>query len=300
MCPICAGRDARPVGLAGRRSGSRPYIQQRIAAGDTKSQIKDELVAQFGPADPGRAAAARVRPARVAAAARRDRGWRRRCSALLAWRWTRVREPEPAPQRWSLNGHPLGPERGAPARRGARSLRWRERIAGAFAAGLVSIALPCVLPLVPGYLSAISAVEVDRLGERGVARRVVARERALRARLHRRLRRARRRRGGARRLGRPGDAGRRSPASCSSCSGLAFVGLLPWPERMLAPGALDRRAGERLARAARRARSPSAPRRASASCSARSSCSPADSRTVVRGVRPARRVLARDHGRVRR
>ncbi len=32
---------------------------------------------------------------------------------------------------------------------------------------------PCVLPLVPGYLSAISAVEADRLGERGVARRVV-------------------------------------------------------------------------------------------------------------------------------
>ena len=29
---------------------------------------------------------------------------------VLAWRWTREREPEPAPQRWSLNGHPLGPE----------------------------------------------------------------------------------------------------------------------------------------------------------------------------------------------
>src|SRR5213082_2242391 len=53
---------------------------------------------------------------------------------------------------------------------------WRasmaERIAAAFAAGVISIAFPCVLPLVPGYLSAISAVEVDRLSERGVARRV--------------------------------------------------------------------------------------------------------------------------------
>jgi hypothetical protein len=29
---------------------------------------------------------------------------------LLAWRWTRVREPEPAPQRWSVNGHPLDPD----------------------------------------------------------------------------------------------------------------------------------------------------------------------------------------------
>src|SRR5436190_1858204 len=48
-----------------------------------------------------------------------------------------------------------------------------ERIPLAFLAGLVSIAFPCVLPLVPGYLSAVSAVEVGRLGERGVARRVV-------------------------------------------------------------------------------------------------------------------------------
>jgi hypothetical protein len=29
---------------------------------------------------------------------------------VLAWRWTRQREPEPVPQRWSLNGHPLGPD----------------------------------------------------------------------------------------------------------------------------------------------------------------------------------------------
>jgi cytochrome c-type biogenesis protein len=46
------------------------------------------------------------------------------------------------------------------------------RIVVAFFAGLASIITPCVLPLVPGYLSAISAVEADRLGERGVARRV--------------------------------------------------------------------------------------------------------------------------------
>src|SRR6476659_5850405 len=82
-----------------------------------------------------------------------------------------------------------------------------ERVAAAFAAGLVSIAFPCVLPLVPGYLSAITAVEVDRLGERGVARRVIA-------------------------------------ASVPFALGFSFMGLLPWPERMLAPGALTRaRAG---------------------------------------------------------
>ena len=46
------------------------------------------------------------------------------------------------------------------------------RIVVAFFAGLASVITPCVLPLVPGYLSAVSAVEADRLGERGVARRV--------------------------------------------------------------------------------------------------------------------------------
>jgi cytochrome c-type biogenesis protein len=47
------------------------------------------------------------------------------------------------------------------------------QIAVAFVAGLASAITPCVLPLVPGYLSAVSAVEAGRLGERGVARRVV-------------------------------------------------------------------------------------------------------------------------------
>jgi cytochrome c-type biogenesis protein len=43
----------------------------------------------------------------------------------------------------------------------------------AFVFGLISIVTPCVLPLVPGYLSAVSAVEIKRLGEPGVTRRVV-------------------------------------------------------------------------------------------------------------------------------
>ena len=47
------------------------------------------------------------------------------------------------------------------------------RLVVAFAAGFVSVVTPCVLPLVPGYLSAISSVEAGRLGERGAARRVV-------------------------------------------------------------------------------------------------------------------------------
>jgi cytochrome c-type biogenesis protein len=44
----------------------------------------------------------------------------------------------------------------------------------ALLAGFVSFLAPCVLPLVPGYLSAVSAVDADRLGEPGMARRVVA------------------------------------------------------------------------------------------------------------------------------
>jgi cytochrome c-type biogenesis protein len=43
----------------------------------------------------------------------------------------------------------------------------------AFAAGFVSFLAPCVLPLAPAYLSAVSSVEADRLGEPGAARRVL-------------------------------------------------------------------------------------------------------------------------------
>ena len=47
------------------------------------------------------------------------------------------------------------------------------RIPIAFAAGFLSVITPCVLPLVPGYLSAVSAVEAGRLGEAGSTRRVL-------------------------------------------------------------------------------------------------------------------------------
>jgi cytochrome c-type biogenesis protein len=44
----------------------------------------------------------------------------------------------------------------------------------AFLAGFVSFLAPCVLPLVPGYLSAVSAIDADKLGQPGTGRRVVA------------------------------------------------------------------------------------------------------------------------------
>jgi cytochrome c-type biogenesis protein len=107
----------------------------------------------------------------------------------------------------------------------------------AFAAGLLSIITPCVLPLVPGYLSAVSAVEANRLGEPGVGRRVAVSSVpfvlgftvvfvALGA--------------AAAALGGLLDLNRRSELAgfVLVVLGLAFLGLLPWPERLVAPGLL--------------------------------------------------------------
>src|SRR5438552_15626426 len=109
------------------------------------------------------------------------------------------------------------------------------KIPVAFAAGLVSIVFPCVLPLVPGYLSAVSAVEAGRLGEPGVGRRVARASLpfiagfsvvfvALGA--------------GAAALG-GAISDRRVQSGVAGfvlvVIGLAFVGLLPWPERAPAP-----------------------------------------------------------------
>lgn len=119
-----------------------------------------------------------------------------------------------------------------------------ERIPIAFLAGLVSVVTPCVLPLVPGYLSAVSAVEASRLSERGVARRVVLASVpfilgftvvfvALGA--------------GAAAIGGVFDATRRSEVAgfVLVVLGLVFMGLFPWPERVVAPGLLEgaRRSG---------------------------------------------------------
>jgi cytochrome c-type biogenesis protein len=92
---------------------------------------------------------------------------------------------------------------------------------------------------VPGYLSAISSVEVDRLGERGVARRIVSASVpfaigftvvfvVLGA--------------GAAALGHWVDpeAKVKIAGFVLVVLGLALAGLLPWPERMLAPGAIGR------------------------------------------------------------
>ncbi|HEX3687884.1 MAG TPA: cytochrome c-type biogenesis protein [Gaiellaceae bacterium] len=108
MCPICQGETlAQSNSPAAQRI--KVEIQRRIAAGDTRSQIKRRLVSEWG--------------ARILAAPPRHGfdllAWLlpivgvlggAAVLGVLAWRWTREREPEPAPQRWSQNGHPLGPD----------------------------------------------------------------------------------------------------------------------------------------------------------------------------------------------
>jgi cytochrome c-type biogenesis protein len=110
-----------------------------------------------------------------------------------------------------------------------------EKVPVAFLAGLLSVATPCVLPLVPGYLSALSAVEVTRLGERSVARRVVASSvpfvfgfTVIFVLLG----------AGAAAVGSAVD--KRSQLEIAGfvliVIGLGFLRVLPWPERTFAPG----------------------------------------------------------------
>jgi cytochrome c-type biogenesis protein len=113
-----------------------------------------------------------------------------------------------------------------------------EKLPVAFLAGLVSVVTPCVLPLVPGYLSVVSAVEIDRLGERGVGRRIVVASipfifgfTAVFVLLG----------AGAAAVGSAVD----KPTQIKIAGfvlvviGLGFAGLLPWPERTVAPGLLE-------------------------------------------------------------
>ena len=111
------------------------------------------------------------------------------------------------------------------------------RLPIAFLAGSASVITPCVLPLVPGYLSALSSVEAGRLGERGSARRVLASSVpfivgftvvfvVLGA--------------GAAAVGGTvsGAAQTEIAGFVLVVLGLAFVGPLPVPERVVAPGLL--------------------------------------------------------------
>ena len=113
-----------------------------------------------------------------------------------------------------------------------------EKAGGLFLLGFASIAFPCVLPLVPGYLSAVSAVEAQRLGDPGVGRRValaslpfIAGFAIVFVAL-----------GAAASLisGVLNDQTKQAVAGfILVVAGLAFMGLLPWTDRVVAGGPLD-------------------------------------------------------------
>ena len=140
--------------------------------------------------------------------------------------------------------------------------------------GLLSFVTPCMLPLVPGYLSAVSSVGDERLGEPArragsfpsslpfvaglIAVFVVLGARAAAA-------------GSRQPEPVPDGAG---PGFVLVVFGFAFMGLLPFPQRLLGAGLVQdaRRSGSSSCSAVR---SRSAPHPASAPSSARSSSSPA-------------------------
>jgi cytochrome c-type biogenesis protein CcmH len=109
MCPVCAGEtlaqsDSPPA------QRIKAYIARRIDDGATRSQIKDELVEEFG--------------TRILAAPPRHGfdllAWVLPLVGLfgggavigvLAWRWSRTREePAEPPPPYALNGRPLEPD----------------------------------------------------------------------------------------------------------------------------------------------------------------------------------------------
>jgi cytochrome c-type biogenesis protein CcmH len=104
MCPVCAGETLAQSDSPAAAQVKR-YIQRRIAAGDTRSEIKRELVSQYGtrilaaPPRHGFDLLAWVLPLIGILAGAGAIG-------LLAWRWSRVREEPPA-ESASLNGRPL-------------------------------------------------------------------------------------------------------------------------------------------------------------------------------------------------
>ena len=105
MCPICEGETlAQSDSPAAQRI--KAYIQQRIDQGATRSEIKHELVQQWG--------------TRILAAPPRHGfdllAWLlpivgvlggAAVIGVLAWRWSRQREPA---AQWTLTARPLGPE----------------------------------------------------------------------------------------------------------------------------------------------------------------------------------------------
>ena len=165
VCPTCKTTLDQSDSPIARRM--KQMIRSSLAEGKTEKQIRDELVAQFGPAvvaEPpkkGFDLLAWLVPLGILAA------------GAVGRRRDRLGLAPPACGRAPAGAARPGTR--APRRRRARALRpmsWSE-IPVALVAGFLSFLAPCVLPLVPGYLSTVSAVSAEDLGRPGTARRVV-------------------------------------------------------------------------------------------------------------------------------
>ena len=175
MCPICG----TPLALASdapQADRERAYIERLIARCRSKDQIKRALVAQFGesvlalPGDAGSDdglgdALVYVIPALGILLAAGG-------IALAATRWRGRRHdaPRDGPRQARLRA----PRRGHGALRpviGADSVD--TTVVAAFAVGFISFISPCVLPLVPGYLSTISGVSFADIQDGSARTRVL-------------------------------------------------------------------------------------------------------------------------------
>ena len=144
----------------------KAFIAVRIRAGDTKSEIEQKLVAQFGPevlARPskhGLDLAAWLLPLGVLVVGAAGLG-------VAIWKWRGLRASRRHRRRLrSIRA-------GAADRRGARPLRglaWSAGSRSCSSRASRRSSHPCVLPLVPGYLSAVSRWRRDSSDVR--ARRV--------------------------------------------------------------------------------------------------------------------------------
>jgi cytochrome c-type biogenesis protein CcmH len=109
MCPVCAGETLAQSDSPAAQQVKR-FIQARIAAGDSRSEIKRKLVAEYGtrilaaPPRHGFDLLAWVLPVVGILAGAAVLG-------LLAWHWSRSREElEPTTEPWSANGQRLDSE----------------------------------------------------------------------------------------------------------------------------------------------------------------------------------------------
>ena len=182
MCDTCNVRALRRRVAARRPAAPRDPRADRARADEGRDQghAADALRRR----DPRPAAGRGLQPRRLPrAAARRASGSSGCCSSCCRAGAGASREPALA-----VPAAALDRRRPAPARRRARAVRRPvilaaadTTIVAAFAVGFISFISPCVLPLVPGYLSAISGISIAemRAGEHRLVARARARDRLL-------------------------------------------------------------------------------------------------------------------------